>query len=84
MGKSQAGIGCHRHRLGVSARAMLKALVNGTDSPEALAAHAKGRLRSNQSALTEALTGQVREHHRFLIQTHLEHLEFQGSAPETV
>lgn len=61
---------------GVSARAMLKALVNGTDSPEALAAHAKGRLRSKQSALTEALTGRVREHHRFLIQTHLEHLEF--------
>lgn len=61
---------------GVSARAMLKALVDGTESPEALAAHAKGRLRSKQSALTEALTGRVREHHRFLMQTHLEQLEF--------
>lgn len=61
---------------GVSARAMLKALVDGTDSPEALAAHAKGRLRTKQSALTAALTGQVREHHRFLIQTHLQQLEF--------
>lgn len=44
---------------GVSARAMLKALVDGNESPEALAAHAKGRLRSKQSALTEALTGRV-------------------------
>ncbi len=61
---------------GVSARAMLKALVDGTENPEALAAHAKGRLRSKQSALTAALTGRVREHHRFLIQTHLEQLEF--------
>lgn len=61
---------------GVSARAMLKALVNGTESPEALAAHAKGRLRSKQSALIAALTGRVREHHRFLVQTHLEQLEF--------
>ncbi|CAA9589305.1 hypothetical protein AVDCRST_MAG81-4647 [uncultured Synechococcales cyanobacterium] len=61
---------------GVSARAMLKALVNGTENPEALAEHAKGRLRRKQSALNEALTGWVREHHRFLIQTHLEQLEF--------
>ncbi len=41
-----------------------------------MAAYAKGRLRSKQSALTEALTGRVREHHRFLLQTHLEQLEF--------
>jgi transposase len=61
---------------GVSARAMLKALVNGTENPEALAEHAKGRLRRKQAALSEALTGRVREHHRFLIQTHLEQLEF--------
>lgn len=63
---------------------MLKALMDGTDSPEALAAHAKGRLRTKQSALTEALTGRVREHHRFLIQRHLQHLEFQGNTPKTV
>lgn len=28
------------------------------------------------SELAQALAGQVREHHRFLLQTHLEHLEF--------
>jgi len=61
---------------GVSARAMLKAMVEGNDSPEMLAALAKGRLCRKQSELTTALTGRVREHHRFLLQTHLEHLDF--------
>ncbi|MBD2123431.1 hypothetical protein [Trichocoleus sp. FACHB-262] len=75
MGQSQTGI-VVTDISGVSARAILKALVSGTENPEALAAHAKGRLRGEQSALNEALTGRVREHHRFLIQTHLEQLEF--------
>jgi len=61
---------------GVSARRMLKAMVKGTDSPEALAALAKGRLCRKQTELAQALTGQIRDHHRFLLQSHLEHLEF--------
>ena len=61
---------------GVSARRMLKEMVEGTDSPEGLAALVKGRLCRKQPELIQALTGQVREHHRFLLQTHLEHLEF--------
>jgi transposase len=61
---------------GVSAKAMLKAMVEGNDSPETLAALAKGRLCRKQSELTTALTGRVREHHRFLLQTHLAHLDF--------
>ena len=61
---------------GVSARAMLKALVAGTEDPEALAELAKGRMRSKQADLIAALSGRVREHHRFLIQQHLKHLEF--------
>lgn len=61
---------------GVSARRMLKAMVEGNDNPEALAGLAKGRLCHKQSELTAALTGRVRDHHRFLIQTHLEHLDF--------
>lgn len=60
---------------GVSARAMLKAMVEGNDNPETLAALAKGRLCRKQSELTIALTGRVRGHHRFLLQTHLEHLD---------
>jgi transposase len=61
---------------GVSARAMLKAMVAGTTSPEALANLAKGRLCGKQAELAQALNGQVRDHHRFLMQTHLEQLEF--------
>lgn len=61
---------------GVSARAMLKALVAGTEDPEALADLAKGRMRTKQTELAAALSGRVRQHHRFLIRTHLEHLEF--------
>lgn len=61
---------------GVSARRMLKAMVKGTDSPEVLATLAKGRLRGKQPELAQALTGQVREHHRCLRPTHLEQLEF--------
>jgi len=33
-------------------------------------------MRSKQAELSAALSGRVREHHRFLIQKHLEHLEF--------
>ncbi len=61
---------------GVSARAMLKALVAGVEDPTALAELARGRMRSKQAALIAALSGRVREHHRFLIRTHLDHLEF--------
>ena len=61
---------------GVSARAMLKAMVAGTTSPQALANLAKGRLCGKQAELAQALNGQVRDHHRFLMQTHLEQLEF--------
>jgi transposase len=61
---------------GVSARAMLKAIVAGTEDPEALAALAKGRMRPKQAELAQALCGRVRDHHRFLIQSHLTHLEF--------
>ncbi len=55
---------------------MLKAMVEGNNSPEALAALAKGRLCRQQSELTAALTGRVHDHHRFLLETHLEHMEF--------
>jgi len=61
---------------GVSARAMLAALIAGESDPEVLAALARGRLQRKQEELTEALLGSVREHHRFLLQEHLTHLDF--------
>lgn len=64
---------------GVSARRILKALVNGTTAADELAALATGSLCRQQEALQQALDGRVRDHHRFVIATHLEHREFLDS-----
>src|SRR5918998_468337 len=61
---------------GVSARAMLTALVAGEADPALLAELAQGRLRQKRVALEQALSGFVREHHRFLLAGHLTHLDF--------
>jgi transposase len=49
--------------MGVSARAMLAALIFGERDPRVLAELAKGRLRVKNTALIEALTGRFDEHH---------------------
>jgi transposase len=61
---------------GVSARAMLEGIVAGEGDPATLAALAHGRMRSKRAALEQALTGRVREHHRYLLAQHLLHLDF--------
>lgn len=53
--------------MGVSGRAMLRALIAGETDPAQLAALARGRLQRKQAALTEALYGRVTAHHRFLL-----------------
>jgi transposase len=60
--------------LGVSGRAMLEALVAGVTDPEQLADLARKRLREKIPALQVALHGRVTDHHRFLLQMHLEHV----------
>ena len=60
---------------GVSARAMLEAIVAGETAPAALAELACGRLRAKRVLLEQALTGRVREHHRFIIAEHLIQLD---------
>ena len=62
--------------LGVSARAMLKALIAATGAPAELAELAKRRLRRKRPALAEALTGRVTAHHRFMLAHLLRHIEF--------
>lgn len=61
---------------GVSARGMLKAILDGKTTPETLAELAKGRLRNKRSELARALHGHVRDHHRFLLAEHLAQLDF--------
>jgi transposase len=62
--------------LGVSGRAMLRAIVAGEDNPTTLANLATHRLRSKIPQLQRALQGRVTTHHRFLLQTLLDHLDF--------
>ncbi|HEY8869988.1 MAG TPA: IS110 family transposase [Candidatus Limnocylindrales bacterium] len=59
---------------GVSGRAILTALVEGTVDPEALADLARGKLRAKHDALVAALTGSVGPHQRFLLAAQLRHL----------
>jgi transposase len=64
--------------LGMSGRAMLEALVQGTSDPAVLAELARGRMRAKLPALRQALVGHFRPHHAFLVTqilSHLDHLE---------
>lgn len=61
---------------GVSAQAMLTALLDGEEDPAVLANLARQRMRSKKAELERALTGRVREHHRFLLRQLRSHLEF--------
>jgi transposase len=61
---------------GDSARAMLAAIVGGEADAALLADLAIGRMRSKRAVLEQALTGRVRDHHRFLLAQHLTHLDF--------
>ena len=60
---------------GVSARAMLAELVAGQEDAEALAALARGQLRRKRPQLTQALTGRMSAHQRFLIAQQLAHID---------
>jgi transposase len=61
--------------LGVSGRAMLRALIAGETDPTHLADLARGTLRKKRAALIEAFTGHITGHHRRLLQLHLELIE---------
>src|SRR5215211_7500830 len=61
--------------LGVSGRAMLRALVAGERDPKILAELARGRLRSKLPELREALRGHFSAHHALLVRLALDHVE---------
>jgi len=62
--------------LGVSGRAMLRALVAGERDPEVLADMSKQRLRKKIPQLREALRGRFRDHHALLVGMCLDHAEY--------
>jgi transposase len=69
---------------GVSAWAMLQAIVSGTTDPEALADLAQGLLRKKREQLVGALSGRVKPHHRFLIAEHLSQIEYLEEAIQRI
>lgn len=61
---------------GVSARAILRELLEGTATPEQLADLARGALRRKRDELARALDGALQAQHRFLLTHLLTHLDF--------
>jgi transposase len=60
---------------GVSGRAMLKALIENTATPQEMADLAKRKLRCKLEQLALALDGRLTEHHRYLLAFHLRRVE---------
>jgi transposase len=56
---------------GVSARAILQAMLAGQTDPESLAQLARGRMRRKQEQLVQALVGTIGDHHRVLLTSQL-------------
>jgi transposase len=66
--------------MGVSGRAILGALVDGTTDAAVLADLARGKLRTKRPALARASSGRLSDHHRLLLATHLAQVDFQDEA----
>jgi len=60
---------------GVSARAMIGALIAGERDPRVLAEFARGPMRGKRAALVEALTGRFDDHHAELAQMLLDEID---------
>jgi transposase len=68
--------------MGRSARDMLSALLAGEVDPAVLAELARGRMRSKRDLLAQALQGQLKSHHRFLIAEQLTDIDALDEAIE--
>jgi len=61
--------------LGVSGRAMIRAMIEGETNPEVLANLAQRRMRGKIPELRAALEGRLNDHYRFLMRQHWDLLE---------
>jgi transposase len=69
---------------GVSARAILEALIAGETDPTTLAELARGRLRAKRELLARAVVGRFTAHHAFLVAEQLSHLDYLEEAIDRV
>jgi len=60
---------------GVSGRAMIRALIDGEDTAEAMAELARGTLRGKRADLARALDVPLKPHQRFMLRTQLARIE---------
>ena len=70
--------------MGVSGRAMLEALLQGTTDATVLADLARGRLRKKLPELRRALHGRFRRHHAFLVEQILAKIDFLDETLERI
>lgn len=61
---------------GKSSREMLEALISGGYKPEEMAKFARGRMKNKIGELKEALTGNITDHHRFLLTQCMQHIQY--------
>lgn len=61
--------------LGMSGRAILRAIIDGEDDPEHLVELTGERLKASKATLLDALTGRISDHHRFMLRMHLQQIE---------
>lgn len=66
--------------LGVSARAILNKLLEGESDPQVLAELARGRLREKKALLVQALSSELKAHHRFMVAELLAHIDYLDEA----
>jgi hypothetical protein len=59
---------------GASGKRIIEELIRGKLGAEKMAELSKGRLRRKREHLKEALVGEVREHHKFMIKASLKHI----------
>ncbi len=60
---------------GVTGMLIIKRMIEGKTDPLELSELAKGSLKNKKREIQEALTGNIREHHKFMIQSSLEHIK---------
>jgi transposase len=70
--------------MGQSARDMLAALLAGEGDPAVLAHLARGKMRAKRALLEQALQGQFKPHHRFLISEQLSLIDSLDDAIERI
>jgi len=70
--------------MGKSGQDMLRAIVSGNQSPQAIAQMARGKLKSKTDLLEKALTGLIGAHQKMMLKAQLRHIDFLNEEIQTL